>query len=145
MYIIFIYMDTDLKKRDEIERFIDDNFIPKIQDNGDNVTIVYEGKVGGIENGIVWMETAKKGWSRKPIQSKNKFIIVDADLTGVLEFLNRYYGLEENDYGLVRKILIEHSMESLEQFRWDEMDALDQVLNDMVESLDGENIFEENE
>ena len=28
-------------------------------------------------------------------------------------------------------------MESLEQFRWDEMDALDQVLNDMVESLDG--------
>ena len=69
MYIIFIYMDTDLKKRDEIERFIDDNFIPKIQDNGDNVTIVYEGKVGGIENGIVWMETAKKGWSRKPVQS----------------------------------------------------------------------------
>lgn len=138
-------MDTTQKKREEIERFIDENFIPKIDDNGDNVTIVYEGRVGGIENGIVWMETAKKGWKTKPIQNKNKYVIVDADLTGVLEFLNRYYSLQEEDYGLVRKILIEHSMESLEEYRWDEMDSLDQVLNNMIESLDGENIFEENE
>jgi len=36
-------------------------------------------------------------------------------------------------------------MDALDEHRWDEMDALDQVLNDMVESLDGENIFEENE
>ena len=42
-----MYMDTDLRKRDEIERFIDDNFRPRVEDNGDNVTIVYEGKVGG--------------------------------------------------------------------------------------------------
>lgn len=138
-------MDTDLKKREEIEKFIDENFTPVVNDDGDNVTIIYEGKVGGIENGIVWMETAKKGWSKKPIQNKNKYIIVDADLTGVLEFLNRYYSLSEEDYGLVRRILIEHSMDSLEEHRWDEMDALDQVLNDMVESLDSENIFEENE
>jgi hypothetical protein len=138
-------MDTTQKKREEIERFIDENFIPKIDDNGDNVTIVYEGRVGGIENGIVWMETAKKGWKTKPIQNKNKYVIVDADLTGVLEFLNRYYSLQEEDYALVRKILIEHSMESLEEYRWDEMDSLDQVLNNMIESLDGENIFEENE
>ena len=138
-------MDTDLKKREEIEKFIDENFTPVVNDDGDNVTIIYEGKVGGIENGIVWMETAKKGWSKKPIQNKNKYIIVDADLTGVLEFLNRYYSLSEEDYGLVRRILIEHSMDALGEHRWDEMDALDQVLNDMVESLDGENIFEENE
>jgi len=54
-------MDTDLKKREEIEKFIDENFTPVVNDDGDNVTIIYEGKVGGIENGIVWMETAKKG------------------------------------------------------------------------------------
>ncbi len=138
-------MDTDLKKREEIEKFIDENFTPLVNDNGDNVTIIYEGKVGGIENGIVWMETAKKGWSKKPIQNKNKYIIVDADLTGVLEFLSRYYSLSEEDYGLVRRILIEHSMDALNEYRWDEMDALDQVLNNMVESLDGENIFDENE
>lgn len=140
-----MYMDTDLRKRDEIERFIDDNFKPRVEDNGDNVTIVYEGKVGGIDNGIVWMETAKKGWSTKPIQSKNKYIIVDADLSGVLEFLNRYYGLEEEDYGLVRRILIEHAMDSLEEYRWDEMDALDQVLNDMIETVGEENLFNEDE
>ena len=48
------------QKRLEIERFIDDNFEPKVEDKGDNVTIIYEGKSSGIENGVVWMETAKR-------------------------------------------------------------------------------------
>jgi len=130
------------QKRLEIERFIDDNFEPKVEDKGDNVTIIYEGKSSGIENGVVWMETAKKGWKTKPISSKNKFVIVDADLKGVLEFLNRYYSLDEKDYNMVRKIMIEHSMTVLEEFRFDEMDALDQVLNTMIEELGEENIFE---
>jgi hypothetical protein len=64
----------------------------------------------------VFFEFAKKGWSKKPIMSKRQFVIVDADMTDVLEFLNRYYNLTEEDYQKVRSTIVNISIECVEKF-----------------------------
>ena len=48
--------------------------------------------------------------------SKRQFVIVDADMTDVLEFLNRYYNLTEEDYQKVRSTIVNISIECVEKF-----------------------------
>jgi hypothetical protein len=48
--------------------------------------------------------------------SKTKFVIVDADMSDVLQFLNKYYNLSEEDYHQVRSTIVNMSIESVEKF-----------------------------
>ena len=48
--------------------------------------------------------------------SKRQFVIVDADMTDVLQFLNKYYNLTEEDYHHVRSTIVNMSIECVEKF-----------------------------
>ena len=48
--------------------------------------------------------------------SNRQFVIVDADMTDVLTFLNSYYNLTEEDYSKVRKIIIDMGVKQVDKF-----------------------------
>ena len=65
---------------------------------------------------MVYFEFAKKQWTKKPIVPKRQYIIVDADMRDLLDFLNKYFNLEEENYHDVRKIIVDMAIESLDKF-----------------------------
>jgi len=94
---------------DYVEKFINDYFTPQVGEDKRGMKVVYKSKTS-TDDGVVWFERAKTGWSRKPI-TQNHFIIVDADMGGVLEHLNRYYNLSEEEYPMVRRTIIDMSID----------------------------------
>jgi hypothetical protein len=48
--------------------------------------------------------------------NKKQFVIVDADMTDVLTFLNTYYNLSEDDFPTVRKVIIDMAMSHIDKF-----------------------------
>src|SRR5210317_616462 len=98
---------------DDVEKFINEFFTPQVAEDKRGMKVVYKSKTS-MDDGVVWFERAKKGWNKKPIQ-QNNFIIVDADMGGVLEHLNKYYNLSEKDYPHVRKTIIEMSIDVIDK------------------------------
>ena len=101
---------------DHIEKFLNEKFTKVITEDKNGIKCLFKHNEGLIEDGVVFFEFAKKGWSKKPIVSKRQFIIVDAQMTDVLQFLNRYYNLNEDDYQKVRSTIVNISIESVERF-----------------------------
>ena len=100
----------------EIEKFLNEQFTQVITEDKMGIKCLYKHKEGVIDDGVVFFEFAKKKWSKKPIMSNRQFIIVDADMTDVLTFLNSYYNLSEEDYATVRKVIIDMGVEHIERF-----------------------------
>jgi hypothetical protein len=48
--------------------------------------------------------------------NKRQFVIVDADMSDVLQFLHQYYNLSEQDYSNIRHYIINTSIKKVEQF-----------------------------
>jgi hypothetical protein len=71
---------------------------------------------GLTEDGVVYFEFSKRGWSKKPIMNKRQYVIVDANMVDVLQFLNQYYNLSEEDYHQVRTSIINMAIEKMEEF-----------------------------
>jgi hypothetical protein len=80
------------------------------------IKCLFKHNEGIIDDGVVFFEFAKTTWSKKPIMSKTKFVIVDADMSDVLQFLNKYYNLSEEDYHQVRSTIVNMSIKSVEKF-----------------------------
>jgi len=101
---------------DPIEKFLKEQFIPKVVEDKMGIKCLFQHKDKLVEDGVVFFEFAKKAWSKKPIISDRQFVIVDADMTDVLTFLNSYYNLNEDDYGKIRRIIIDMGVEHMDKF-----------------------------
>lgn len=99
-----------------VEKFLKEQFIPKVVEDKQGIKCLFQHKDKLVEDGVVFFEFAKKKWSKKPIMSNRQFIIVDADMTDVLTFLNSYYNLSEEDFSTVRKTIIDMGVEHIEKF-----------------------------
>ena len=99
-----------------VEKFLREQFIPKVVEDKMGIKCLFQHKDKVVEDGVVFFEFAKKSWSKKPIMSNRQFIIVDADMTDVLTFLNSYYNLTEDDFSKVRKVIIDMGVEHIERF-----------------------------
>lgn len=99
-----------------VEKFLKEQFIPKVVEDKQGIKCLFQHKDKLVEDGVVFFEFAKKKWSKKPIMSNRQFIIVDADMTDVLTFLNSCYNLSEEDFSRVRKVIIDMGVEHIEKF-----------------------------
>jgi hypothetical protein len=90
---------------DPIEKFIRNNYTPMIVENKLGLSCLFKHKEGLTENSIVFFERPKKGWSKKPIVSNQQFLITDADTTELIDFLSKYYNLDESNYSEVKRII----------------------------------------
>jgi len=99
-----------------VEKFLKEQFIPKVVEDKQGIKCLFQHKDKLVEDGVVFFEFAKKSWSKKPIMNKKQFVIVDADMTDVLTFLNTYYNLSEDDFPNVRKVIIDMAMSHLDKF-----------------------------
>ena len=100
----------------EIEKFLNEQFTQVITEDKMGIKCLYKHKDGLIDDGVVFFEFAKKKWSKKPIMSKRQFVIVDADMGDVLQFLNQYYNLSEEDFNTIRHYIINTSIKKVEEF-----------------------------
>lgn len=96
---------------EEIREFIEESFTPRVEEDMNGIKVVFTSTVG---DGIIWFEPAKRGWSKKPL-STNQYIIVDADLTHLLTFLNRYYQINEEHYHDIRRVFIDMGMDIMDK------------------------------
>ena len=96
---------------EEIKEFIEKNFTLRVDEDMNGIKVIFTSTMG---EGVIWFEPAKKGWSTKPL-STNQYIIVNADLSHVLTFLNRYYQLDESNYHDIRRMFIDMGMEMVDK------------------------------
>ena len=101
---------------EEVEKFLKEQFIPKVMEDKMGIKCLFQHKDKLVEDGVVFFEFAKKSWSKKPILSNRQFVIVDADMSDVLTFLNSYYNLTEEDYGKIRKVIVDMAVNHVEKF-----------------------------
>ncbi len=114
MYKILININVYIMT--EIEKFLNEQFTQVITEDKMGIKCLYKHKEGVIDDGVVFFEFAKKKWSRKPIMNKRQFVIVDADMSDVLQFLHQYYNLSEQDYSNIRHYIINTSIKKVEEF-----------------------------
>ena len=100
----------------EIEKFLNEQFTQVITEDKTGIKCIFKHKEGLIDDGVVFFEFAKKKWSKKPIMSKRQFVIVDADMSDVLQFLNQYFNISEADYHSIRHYIVNLSIEKVEEF-----------------------------
>lgn len=99
-----------------VEKFLKEEFIPKVVEDKQGIKCLFKHKNNLVDDGVVFFEFAKKSWSKKPLMSNRQFVIVDADMSDVLQFLNSYYNLTEEDYSRVRKIIVDMGVSHVEKF-----------------------------
>ena len=99
-----------------IEKFLKEQYTQSVVEDKMGIKCLFKHKDGLTDDGVVFFEFAKKKWSKKPILSKRQFVIVDADMGDVLQFLNQYYNLNENDYQEIRSLIVNMSIDRVEKF-----------------------------
>ena len=104
---------------DPIEKFIRDNYTPTITESKLGMSCIFKHKEGLTEDSVIFFEFSKKGWSKKPIINKRQYVIVDADTRELLDFLSKYFNLNEENYNEVRKIIINMGINAMDSFYGD--------------------------
>ena len=99
-----------------IEKFLKEQYTQCVVEDKMGIKCLFKHKQGLTDDGVVFFEFAKKKWSKKPILSKRQFVIVDADMSDVLQFLHQYYNLSEEDYSNIRHYIINTSIKKVEEF-----------------------------
>jgi hypothetical protein len=102
-----------------MEKFIRNNYTPTVEENKDGLQCVFRHKDGLTEDSVVYFEFAKTQWTKKPVMSDRKYVIVDANMGELLEFLHTYFNLQEDDYHQVRRMIIDMAMSALDKFYGD--------------------------
>ena len=101
----------------EIEKFIRTYYDLRVNEDKNGMKVLFIPKGSDVlEENVVWFERAKRGWSRNPISSKNSFIIVDAQLSPLLEFMHSYFSLSQENYPEVRRVLVEMSITTMDDY-----------------------------
>jgi hypothetical protein len=101
---------------DPMINFIEEHYIPTISEDSMGMKCVFKHKEGLTEDGLVYFEFSKRGWSKKPVVNKRQYVIVDAKMGDVLQFLNQYYNLCEDDYHQVRTAIINLAIDKMDSF-----------------------------
>lgn len=105
-----------------IEKFIRNNYTPIVTESKIGLSCLFKHKEGLTEDdglidhgchGVVYFERPKKGWNKKPIISNTQFLITDADTTDLLDFLSKYYNLDETNYVEVKRIIVSMAGETI--------------------------------
>jgi hypothetical protein len=104
---------------EQIEKFLKDNYTPTITESKLGLSCIFKHKEGLTEDSVIFFEFAKKGWTKKPIINKRQYVIVDADTKDLLEFLSKYFNLNEENYMEVRKIIINMGIDAMDSFYGD--------------------------
>ena len=104
---------------DPIEKFLKDNYTPTITESKLGLSCLFKHKEGLTDDSVIFFEFAKKGWSKKPITNKRQYVIVDADTKELLDFLSKYFNLNEENYNEVRKIIINMGIDAMDTFYGD--------------------------
>ena len=99
-----------------IEKFLTEMYTQEIviYENTTKCIFTHKENLTGI--GLVYFELAKNSWSKKPIISERQYVIVDAKMGDVLQFLNQYYNLCEDDYHQVRTAIINLAIDKMDSF-----------------------------
>ena len=120
MYYLFINKKLlTLRGMEIIKKFLEDNYTTTITKSKLGLSCIFKHKEELTDDSIVFFEFSKKQWSKKPIMNKKQYVIVDADMRDLLEFLSKYFNLSEENFMGVRKILIDMAMDALDKFYGD--------------------------
>lgn len=97
----------------DVDKLINEYYTPLVEEYDGGVRVLYRGNTS--TDGIIWFERAKTGWVKKPIK-QNHFIIVDADMTGVLDNISKYHNISEEDYQVIRTSIINRSIKVVNEY-----------------------------
>ena len=95
-----------------IRLIISTYYTPTISESSKGVVVTFSPKGHSGPNAVIWFETAKKGFRKKPI-STNRLMMVDCDLRPIHELLDKYFLLKEGDFDVTRITLSNLAHESL--------------------------------
>lgn len=98
-----------------VDKFLKEYFSAQVEEDSKGIKVVFVPKKDLVSPSIIWFTRAKRGWMRKPIV-QNNYIIVDADTEGVLTFVNKYYGITEEDLPKVRMAIVNMAMEVIDNY-----------------------------
>jgi hypothetical protein len=97
---------------EQIEKFIKESYSPSIGETSKGITCTLKHNDSLTDNVIIYFEFTDKKLSKK----EDKYLIVDTNITDLLEFLSKYYNITEDNHNKVRKIIINMGIESLDKF-----------------------------
>jgi hypothetical protein len=93
-----------------IEKFIKDNYTPIIDEDKVGMKCVLKHKSKLTEDGVVYFHKWVKN-KKKDVE----YLIVDAHIDDICEFLYTYYNLIEDDKETVKKIIVEMSIQKINE------------------------------
>ena len=94
---------------DDLKEILLKNYTIWVGEDYNGVVVTYRHKKDEHE-GYVWLEPLKKGWNKKPITPKVNYGITGSDLNKVHDFLSTFYPYNEETYGGIRKLFMDHSI-----------------------------------
>jgi hypothetical protein len=89
-------------------------YTPTISESQKGVVITFVPKGHSGPEAVVWFETAKKGYNKKPIFT-NRWVMVDCDLRGIHELLDKFFLLTQGDFDVTRITLSRIAHEVVEE------------------------------
>ncbi len=92
-----------------IEKFIKDNYTPIIDEDKEGMKCVLKHKNKLTENGEVYFHRLKKK------KDGTEFLIVDARIEDIYEFLMTYYNLIEEDKETVKGIVVDMAIDKIKK------------------------------
>ena len=99
----------------EIELYIRENYTPTIIESRLGLCCLFKDKKGMNEDSVIYFESAKKGWNKKPIMNR-QYVMVDADTSYLLEDLSQHFDLNEENYNEVSTSIRNHSRQMVEEY-----------------------------
>lgn len=93
-----------------IEKFIKDNYSPYIDEDKEGMKCVLKHKNKLTDNGEVYFHK----WKKK--KEGTQFLIVDARIDDIYEFLMTYYNLIEEDKETVKGIVIDMAIDKITNY-----------------------------
>lgn len=93
-----------------IEKFIKDNYVPIIDEDKEGMKCLLRHKNNLTEDGVVYFHKWTKD-KKKDVE----YLIVDAHIDDIYEFLYTYYNLIEEDKEKVKEIVVGISINKINQ------------------------------
>lgn len=93
-----------------IEKFIKDNYTPIIDEDKEGMKCILKHKNKLTDNGEVYFHK----WKKK--KEGTQFLIVDARIEDIYEFLMTYYNLIEEDKETVKGIVVDMAIDKIKKY-----------------------------
>jgi len=92
-----------------IEKFIKDNYTPTIDEDKEGMKCVLNHKNKLTDSGVVYFHRLRKK------KDGGEFLIVDARIEDIYEFLMTYYNLIEEDKETVKGIVVDMAIDKIKK------------------------------